>query len=320
MVRSRLRNKFLKLKTMESSIKYKKQRNFCVSLLRKTKNKFYENLNPNLITDNKNFWKQVKPSFSDKTPLNNNIILLEDNKIVSDNTACAEISNTFFNDLVKKLDINRELFSTEANMFDPVDNIIERFRNHPSILKIKAKCFQVDSFSFLVVSESDICRVIKNIDSSNAYQEDSIPPNILKENADVLSSFLKDDINLSFDKGKFPGNLKNADITPMFKKLDRNSKSNYRSVSILPTLSKIYKKLLYQQMYEYFENIFSKYSCGFRRGHSTQHCLLYMLEKFKKKARDMGLTTGILLTDLTKALDYISHELLIAKLNAYGFF
>ena len=143
---------------------------------------------------------------------------------------------------------------------------------------------------------------------------------ILKGNADVLSSFLKDDINLSFDKGKFPGNLKNAAITPIFEKLDRNSKSNYRPVSILPTLSKIYEKLLHQQMYEYFENIFPKYMCGFRRGHSTQHCLLYMLEKvLKKKAHDMGLTTGILLTDLTKAFDCISHELLIAKLNAYGF-
>ena len=126
MVRSRLRNKFLKLKTMESRIKYKKQRNFCVSLLRKTKRKFYENLNPNLIIDNKKFWKQVKPFFSDKTPLNNNIIFLEDNKIVSDNTACAEILNTFFSDSVNKLDINRELFTTESNMDDPVDNIIDK--------------------------------------------------------------------------------------------------------------------------------------------------------------------------------------------------
>ena len=173
-------------------------------------------------------------------------------------------------------------------------------------LNRKAKCFQEDSFYFQDVSENDVCRVIRNIDSPKAYQKDNIPPKILKENADVLSSFLKDDIHLSFDKGKFPGNLKNADITPIFKKLDRNSKSNYRPVSILPTLSKIYEKLLHQQMYEYFEKIFSKYMCGFRRGHSTQHCLLYMLEKLKKP-RDMGLATGILLTDLTKAFDCISH-------------
>ena len=58
--------------------------------------------------------------------------------------------------------------------------------------------------------------------------------------------------------------------------------------------------------------------CGFRKGHSTQHCLLFMLEKLNK-ALDKGLHTGILLTDLSKAFDSISHDLLIAKLNSYGF-
>ena len=60
---SKLRNKYLKLKTIESYETYKKQRNHCVSLLRKTKREFYENLNPNLIADNKSFWKQIKPFF-----------------------------------------------------------------------------------------------------------------------------------------------------------------------------------------------------------------------------------------------------------------
>ena len=67
-----------------------------------------------------------------------------------------------------------------------------------------------------------------------------------------------------------------------------------------------------------FNGIFSKYLGGFRKGHSTQPCSLYMLEKLKE-ALDKGLTTGILLTDLTKAFDCISHDLLIAKLQAYGF-
>ena len=65
-------------------------------------------------------------------------------------------------------------------------------------------------------------------------------------------------------------------------------------------------------MYVYFDSIFSKYLSGFRKGHSTQHCLLFMLERIKK-ALDKGLCTGILLTDLSKAFDCISHELLIAK-------
>ena len=83
-------------------------------------------------------------------------------------------------------------------------------------------------------------------------------------------------------------------IFPLFKKLDRLSKNNYRPVSILPTLSKLYEKILYIQIYNYFDNIFSKYICGFRKGHSTQHCLLFMLENLRK-ALDNRLKTGILL-------------------------
>ena len=74
MFRSKLRNKYLILKATEA---YQKQRNYCVSLLRKNKKEFYENLNPSLIADNKTFRKQVKPFFSDKTPRNRNITLLE---------------------------------------------------------------------------------------------------------------------------------------------------------------------------------------------------------------------------------------------------
>ena len=85
-----------------------------------------------------------------------------------------------------------------------------------------------------------------------------------------------------------------------------------RLVSILPTLPKIYEIILYKQIYDYFKNIFSKYLCGFMIGHSTQHCLLYMLE-FLRKALDKGMYTGILLTELTKAFDSISHDLLVAK-------
>ena len=72
------------------------------------------------------------------------------------------------------------------------------------------------------------------------------------------------------------------------------------------------------QIYEFFNNIFSKYLCGFRKCHSTQHCLLFMLENLRKYL-DTGFKTGILLTDLSKAFDSISHDLLLAKLNAYGF-
>ena len=95
-------------------------------------------------------------------------------------------------------------------------------------------------------------------------------------------------------------------------------KDNYRSVSILPVFSKLHERSMFKQKSEFFENIFSKNQYGFRKGHSTQQCLLAMLEKWKRSV-DSGKAFGALLTDLSKAFDCLDHELLIAKLNAYGF-
>ena len=89
-------------------------------------------------------------------------------------------------------------------------------------------------------------------------------------------------------------------------------------MSILPVISKIYERLMYDQMYKYFDQIFSKFQCGFRKGFSTQNCLLYIIENWKESL-DQGGHYGTLLTDLSKAFDCIMHDLLIAKLQAYGF-
>ena len=101
------------------------------------------------------------------------------------------------------------------------------------------------TFNFLPISILDMHNEICNLDTSKAYQKDNIPPKLLKDNNDICSIVLSSDINRCIHNGNFPNNLKNADITPTFKKGDRLSKCNYRPVSILPTLSKVYEKILY---------------------------------------------------------------------------
>ena len=106
-----------------------------------------------------------------------------------------------------------------------------------------------------------------------------------------------------------------ANVTPIFKKRARTSKNNYRPVSILPILSKLFERLISKQFSEFFEGILSKFQCGFRKGYGAQ--LLMMLETWKE-ARDNKEAFGTLLTDISKTFDCLSHDLLIAKLRAYG--
>ena len=107
-------------------------------------------------------------------------------------------------------------------------------------------------------------------------------------------------------------------MTPAFKKKSKTSKDNYIPISILPNLSEINERCLYNQMQTYFGNLLSKYQCGFCKGFNAQHCLVSMIEKCKESV-DSGGAFGALMTDLSKAFDCLHHELLIAKLDAYGF-
>ena len=160
-------------------------------------------------------------------------------------------------------------------------------------------------------------KIISQLNTANICQNSDTPTKITKLNNDIFAKFISYDFNHGNDEGEFPYELKYADVIPVHKKKDKCVKENYRPVSILTNISKVYEKLLYNQLYSYFDNILSPNQCGFRKGHSAQQCLLVMIEKFKESI-DKGHQFGALLTDLSKAFDCIDHKLLIAKLYSYG--
>ena len=107
----------------------------------------------------------------------------------------------------------------------------------------------------------------------------------------------------------------------MLKKRDPSDKANYRPVGVLPLLSKVFEKFIYDQLYEYLENFLSELLRGFRKSHSTQHALFRLVQKWQAEL-DSGGYVDTILMDLSKWIchthDCLSHDFLIAKLEAYG--
>ena len=95
-----------------------------------------------------------------------------------------------------------------------------------------------------------------------------IPIKILKESTSCFPE-LTNCINESLTNNQFLDTLKLSDIRPVFKKLDPNDKANYIPVSILLLLSKVFEKIMYDQLYEYLEHFLNQLLCGFRKAHST---------------------------------------------------
>ena len=124
-------------------------------------------------------------------------------------------------------------------------------------------------------------------------------------------------INESITEGTFPSELKLAEVTPVFKKLDCMNKENYRSVSLLPHMSKVFERILYNQLNDFVKDKLSNILTGFRKAHSAQYSLLIMIEKLRRALIE-NMNTVAIFMDLSKAFDTLNHRLLLAKLKAYS--
>ena len=245
MHRSKLKNVYNKKRTDVNWANYKKQRNFCVTLLRRTKKEYFQNLNVKDLSDNKKFWKTIKPYFSNKGLNSNKMLLKEKGELVSDEKQLASIMNKFFINITKSLKLKEDLGSPPVTLND----ILEKFIFHPSIDKIR-KTYESDKkFSFQQVTEEHVRQVILNIDGSKATPVGDIPADILKVTLDIHLSLITKIINLSFENACFPDDLKLAEVSPIFKKNDDLDKENHWPVSVLFNVSKVFEKIMHSQIH-----------------------------------------------------------------------
>ena len=225
--------------------------------------------------------KQI-PSFLGTAYCKETIILKDNNRAITVNQELAGSFNTFYCSITRNLktDSNLVEITQNLNTTDPNLKVIKKHEKHPSIIKIKEKMKNKNmSFSFSFVTKETILNELRKLNPKKACQESDIPVKIIKENLDIVSGFVYNNFNNSLFSSNFPWHLKDATITPIFKKKERANVENYRPVSILPNLSKVYERCMYIQIYEYLKKILSKWQHGSRQGYSAQHYLPVIVEK-----------------------------------------
>ena len=164
------------------------------------------------IVDNKQFWRTVKPLFSDKTKSNEKTTLVEDKTVTMQDEQNTEFLNIFFSNAVKSFKILR--FSNTnplaERLSDPILKAALKYKNHPSIVAIR-NANNNSHFHFIKVSVEEVYKKIKKFSHVNLRR-------VLKESADIFADYICGFFNESIKKSTFPSILKNANITPAFKK------------------------------------------------------------------------------------------------------
>ena len=141
---------------------------------------------------------------------------------------------------------------------------------------------------------------IKGLNCKKRVNILDIPPKHLQQTVNLISTPLANIWNNEIvQRNIFPNELKLADLTPIFKNLDRLSPKNYRPISGLPTISKVFERVLQKQMRTFVEPHLSNYLCGYRKGYNCQYALLSMIEKWKMSNDNSGFAGGLLIPSIT---------------------
>ena len=197
------------------------------------------------------------------------------------------------------------------------DLAVEKHSNHSCINTIANVVDTPSPFYFSYITTEVFNKYINRLNCKKATGHDGIHARFLKSAGDNFLVSLCSLFNSCISSGTFPCSLKMAEISPVFKKKDNLDKQNYRSVNILTTLSKVFERIISDQLTSFFMKILNPNLSAYRSGYSCQHVILQLTEHWRMSL-DKGDSVGTIATDLSKAFDYMPHGLLLAKLKAYG--
>ena len=231
----------------------------------------------------------------------------------------ANTLNTFFFNTVKAVRIPEKFgdhYHPHSLSRHPTLSSILKHKGHPTIRVIERVSRRFSSFYFSTVNKNTVLKEIRKLKSNKVVQDKDIHIKILKNSAEYSAKYICLQYNKAIKSLHFPCCFKFGNIVAAFKQGSRNQKTNCKPISMLRVILKIFENFVCRQLLNYFDNIPSKFQCGFRKAYSPQDSLLLMIGKWKKIV-DVNKIFEEIPTDLLKAFDCIFHDLLIGNLNAY---
>ena len=289
-------------KYKELSQKLAEENKTIKSLIRKAKHDYFQSEFDKNKNDIKKTWETIsdvlhKSKVHKGFPSYFNI---NGNKIYNNKEIATHFNNFFINvgpKLANEIDTNGKL----------------PYSRYLNSLNVNAR------FQFKTVDELQVEKIIRNIKPKYSAGYDNISTVLLKLSGSALMKPLVAIINQSLMNGVFPQKLKIAKVIPIFKKDDIHLLNNYRPISLLPAISKVFEKVVHNQLMNYFleNNLFYDHQYGFREGFSTELALTEFVDRISAILDNRQIPFAIFM-DLSKAFDTLDHSILLTKLRHYG--
>ena len=299
--RDKLKTRAVKINSKLLMESYRQIRNRLNNLNIQLKREYFSDKITQFQGDLKKTWKTINQVINKKSNTTIVPMLTVDGQTIRDNKAIASSMNEYFCSIGNKLS---EKIPNKAN---PLLSGEYPFETPPL------------SFSFSAIMTDKLSSTLNKMKTSHGSGHDGIASFYLKIAMPVVGGSLCDLFNKSLFAGKFPEDWKIARIAPIFKSGAKDDRSNYRPISVLPFMSRLFEKLIFNQFNEYLDANKSLYEhqSGFRLLHSVATALLASTNDWYLNI-DNGKYTGLIFIDLKKAFDTVDHKILLKKLKMYG--